>query len=42
MVELAYLGALAKVHMQSVGEEIFAYGSLCLCLMEYGTTGKCP
>jgi hypothetical protein len=23
IVELAYLGALAKVHMQSVGEEIF-------------------
>jgi len=28
--------------MQSVGEERNAYRHLFLCLVQYGTTGKCP
>jgi hypothetical protein len=28
--------------MQSAGEERIAYGHLFLCLVQYGTRGKCP
>jgi hypothetical protein len=30
------------VHMQLVGEERNAYKCLFLCLVQYGTQGKCP
>ena len=30
------------VHMPSVGEEGNAYRHLVLCLVQYGTSGKCP
>jgi hypothetical protein len=28
--------------VQSVGEERNAYRHICPCLVQYGTTGKCP
>jgi hypothetical protein len=31
-----------RVHMQSEGEERNAHTDVFLCLMQYGTRGKCP
>jgi hypothetical protein len=43
MIRAGLSGCSGKwVHMQSVGEERNPYRHLCPCLVQYGTTGKCP